>query len=86
MGLEALLVHTGRLSDLSQATKIAALASIGTKHGRPSLVHKARTMYSSMLHSLQLKISAGTMANTTETLMTAVLLGLYEVYLSMLQL
>jgi hypothetical protein len=79
VGLETLLTHAGLNSNLAQATKIVALASIGTKLKRPSLVHKARTMYLAMLHSLQLMISNATLRNTTETLMTAVLLGLYEV-------
>lgn len=78
-GLETLLAAAGPSSDLSEAANIVAVANIGTKLCRPSLVHKARIRYSKMLHSLQVKISKAGMANATETLVTAVLLGLYEV-------
>jgi hypothetical protein len=78
-GLETLLDVTGPSSDLAQATKVVALASIGAKLNRPGLVHKARIMYLEMLQSLQVVISDAGMARTAESLMTAVLLGLYEV-------
>jgi hypothetical protein len=78
-GLKTLLSDAGPSSDLVQATKVVALASIGTKLNRPGLVHKARIMYLEMLQSLQVMISNAGMARTAESLMTAVLLGLYEV-------
>jgi hypothetical protein len=78
-GLETLLAVAGPSSDLAQATKVVALASIGTKLNRPGLVHKARILYLEMLQSLQVIISNAGMARTAESLMTAVLLGLYEV-------
>lgn len=36
-------------------------------------------MYADLLHAFQTTVSDPTKANTAETLMTAVLLGLYEV-------
>ncbi|KAK9252704.1 hypothetical protein V1507DRAFT_212610 [Lipomyces tetrasporus] len=78
-GLETLLAQAGPSSDLAQATRVVALASIGTKLSRSALVHKARVMYSEMLHSLQVMISNAAMPSTAESLMTAVLLGMYEI-------
>jgi hypothetical protein len=74
-----LLNQSGSSSDLAQAAKTVALASSGTKLGRSALVHKAREMYSEMLQSLQKIILNGAMTNTAESLMTVVLLGMYEV-------
>jgi len=64
---------------LAEATHVVALANIGLKLRRPALVHKSRIKYSKMLRSLQSMISKQSMAKATESLMTAVLLGLYEV-------
>jgi hypothetical protein len=78
-GLETLLAFVGPSSELARATSIVALANLGTKSGSPALLCKARIMYSEMLHSLQLMISDESIPSTAELLMTAVLLGLYEV-------
>jgi hypothetical protein len=78
-GLETLLNSAGPKSELAEATHVVALANIGTKLRRPTLVHKARIRYYKMLHSLQVMISKAAMTKATESLMTAVLLGLYEV-------
>jgi hypothetical protein len=81
-GLETLLAIARPSSDLARATKVVALASMGTRWNKPGLVHKARIKYSGMLQSFQVMISNVAMARTAETLMTAVLLGLYEVRIS----
>jgi hypothetical protein len=78
-GLEALLKVSGPSSDLARATKAVALASIGTKLRRPSIIHNARIVYSGLLQSLQVKITNEILTGSTESLMTVVLLGLYEV-------
>lgn len=80
-GLESLLAHAGPNSELALASKVVAFASQGKKLGRPSLLHKASVLYSSLLCSFRLTIANPTTSNTVESLMTAVLLGLYEVYL-----
>jgi hypothetical protein len=83
VGLETLLAIAGPSSDLAKATKVVSLASIGTKLNRLELVHKARIMYSEILQSFQVMISKAGMARTAESLMTAVLLGLYEVRINL---
>ena len=78
-GLETFLSHTEPSSNIVQAARLVAFANMGNKLGRPALVQKARILYSDMLHSFQIMISAPTESSTAELLMTAVLLGLYEV-------
>lgn len=78
-GLETLISHPKPTPNLLAATKVVALANIGTRCDRPVLLEKARVMYSDMLHSLQMMISQTTPSNTAELLMISVLLGLYEV-------
>jgi hypothetical protein len=77
--LETLLARAGSSSDLAKAANTVALASIGTKLGRSAVVYKARKMYSETLRALQEVFSSPTRTNTAESLMTTVLLGLYEV-------
>jgi hypothetical protein len=77
-GLQIMLSHTGPSSTLAQAAKIVALANIGTRLGRSSLVQKARILYSDMLRSFRMMIANATISSA-ELLMTVVLLGLYEV-------
>jgi hypothetical protein len=66
-------------SNVLQAARVVAFANLGSRLGMPNLVQKARVMYSEMLHSFQVMISYASTSNTAELLMTAVLLGLYEV-------
>ncbi len=75
--LQTVLPHIGISSNLARAAKIGALANIGTRLGRPSLVQKAQILYSGMLPSFRTMVA--TMSSNAELLMTAVLLGLYEV-------
>ena len=78
-GLETFLFNAEPSSSLVQATKLVAFANIGSRFGRPALVQRARIMYSDMLHTFQMLISNPASSSTAELLMTAVLLGLYEV-------
>lgn len=78
-GLETMISHDETSSNLIQAAKIVAFANLGSREGRSSLLQKARIMYSEMLHPFQVMISTATTFNTAELLMTAVLLGMYEV-------
>ena len=78
-GLETMISHKETSSNLIHATKVVAFANLGSRLGRSSLLQKARIIYSEMLCSFQVMISNATASNTAELLMTAVLLGLYEV-------
>ncbi len=75
--LETMLSDIGASSSLARAAKIVALANIGTRLERPSLVQKARMLYSDMLPSFRTRIA--TMSGNAELLIAAVLLGLFEV-------
>ena len=79
--LEYLLAHGDLSSDLANATKAASLASLGNKLGEPDLLLRAKASYSELLASVQQTMSNSTTSKTLESLATAVLLGLYEVYL-----
>lgn len=78
-GLQRLITKAKPNSNVLQAAKVVAFANLGSRFGIPNLVQKARTMYSEMLRSFQVMISHASASNTAELLMTAVLLGLYEV-------
>lgn len=78
--LRSLLANAGPSSDITKAAMVAGLASIGNKLGEPDLVHEANILYSDLLGSFQVTMSRGATSNTIESLTTAVLLGLYEVY------
>ena len=84
--LESLLAHAGPSSDIANAAKIAAFASLGNKTGDPHLIHRASILYSDLLCSFQVTMSNAATSNTIESLTTAVLLGLYEVCLARLRL
>jgi hypothetical protein len=78
-GLRTSIFEAKSDSSVLQAAKVVAFANLGSRLGMPNLVQKARVMYSEMLHSFQVMISYASTSNTAELLMTAVLLGLYEV-------
>ena len=80
-GLESLLNYAGTTSDIAQACKMMALACYGTPSTGTALVYKAKAklLYPSLLRSFTNTISNPANLNTIETLMTAVVLGLYEV-------
>ena len=80
-GLELMLHHLGMQSDLAKACKVVAFASHGIKLRRPILTRKAEIFYHDLLGSLARAIENPAFANTAESLMIAMLLGLYEVLL-----
>jgi hypothetical protein len=80
-GLETLINHTGNMSDLAQAAKIVSLATTGNKLCRMDLVHYTKQLYGDLLGSFHSNLLRSTSLNTVEALMTAVLLGIYEVVL-----
>ena len=79
--LKSLLANAGPLSDVAKAARVAALASLGNKAGRPDIVRRASLMYSDLLSSFPVTMSDPSTSNTIKSLATAVLLGLYEVWL-----
>ena len=81
-GLKELLARLDPLSDVSRAARAAAFASLGNKLKDSNLTRRASLTYSNLLQSFQVTMSRKETANTIESLTTAVLLGLYEVYLS----
>ena len=81
-GLELMLHHLGLQSDLAKACKVVAFASHGIKLRRPVLTRKAEIMYHDLLGSLARAIENPAFANTAESLIIVMLLGLYEVFLS----
>lgn len=78
-GLELLIAHTGPSSDLANAARAVVQAAVGNKVNRIDLVTAARQQYGRLLLSFQQTLSSADKAHTIETLMTAALLGLYEV-------
>ena len=78
-GLRQLLVYCGPSSELSQAVTIVSFASYANKHSRPEISAEAKYLYFQLLQSFQRTISNVATSNIVEPLLTAVLLGLYEV-------
>ncbi|KAJ9646062.1 hypothetical protein H2204_000724 [Knufia peltigerae] len=78
-GLRQLLVYTGSSSEVSRAVTIVSLASYGNKHHRPEICAEAKFLYFQLLQSFQKTISNVATFNIVESLVTAVLLGLYEI-------
>lgn len=78
-GLETIIVYAGQSSNVAKAAKIVALAGIGNRLLRKTLVQKAERLYCELLSSFQKRLSEKTLCNTVELLVTASLIGLYEV-------
>jgi hypothetical protein len=78
-GIESVFAHAEPSSDIAMACKVAAFASFGRKWQISSLVMKAEILYSNLLHSFRMTITNSVTSNTAGSLVTAVLLGLYEV-------
>ena len=78
-GLELLVHRLGWQSDLAKACKVVGFANHGIKLNRPVLTWKAEVLYHDVLGSLAEAIKGSTSAATSESLMIAMLLGLYEV-------
>lgn len=77
--IQPLLKSDNLESSLVCSAKIVALASIGIRLKRKSLIIKTEKHYGSLLHNLHQSLYAETQCVSIETLYTAVLLGLYEV-------
>ena len=77
-GLEHLLTKAGLKSELFRATRIVALANAANTLGSYDLLYKAHTQYSDTLVAFQKSLNDSTRCNNDEALMTAALLGLYE--------
>ena len=82
-GLERMLHHLGWRSNLAKACKVVAFAHHGVMLHRPGLTRKAEMLYHELLGDLAKAIESSTHAHTAETMTIALLLGLYEVYLSL---
>ena len=82
-GLERMLHRSGRRSDLAKACKVVAFAHHGIMLHRPGLTRKAEILYHELLGTLAKAIENSTHAHTAETMTIALLLGLYEVCLSL---
>ena len=78
-GLERLIWTIGWQSDLANACRVVAFASHGTFLRRPRLIQQAEDMYQELLSSQAKAIANPVSVNMIETLLTAMLLGLYEV-------
>jgi hypothetical protein len=78
-GLSSLLANADPYSDLVQAAQLVACASIGNLRNQPRILEEARQKYVTLLRSFHLSLSREMHATTIEALMTAVLLGLYEI-------
>lgn len=81
-GLRQLVTQS---TDVAQACQIVALAGMGNRLGRSGLVQKTKQVYSNLLHSFRINLSKATSADTVKSLVTAVLLGLYEVCRSVIK-
>jgi hypothetical protein len=82
-GLEGMLQRLGLDSDLAKACKVVAFANHGRKLQRPRLITRASVLYHDLLGSLVKAIEDPVFSNSAEMLMIAMLLGLYEVDLSL---
>ena len=78
-GLESLIEKAGPASSITQSCRIISLANLGKKSASPMLLQKAETLYLGFLPSFRLTISNEGKSTTIQSLITAVLLGLYEV-------
>lgn len=77
-GLPTLLHAAGPSSDLAGAATILALAAVGNRIGRPSLVYSTAQKYGNLLLSFQASLTRPDV-HKVHLLVTGVLLGLYEV-------
>jgi hypothetical protein len=84
-GLESLIAKAGPASTVSQSCKIISLANLGKKAASPMLLQKAETLYFDLLPSFRWTISNEGESTTIQSLITAVLLGLYEVSIACAQ-
>ena len=78
-GLQSLIVYDGHGSELTEAAKTVSLAALGNRLQRPVLLARAKQKYSCLLGNFQSTLSNPATSKSIQALMTAVLLGLYEI-------
>jgi hypothetical protein len=78
-GMKPLIARAGEHSDIARAAKIVSLATTGKRLGKPHFMETTRQEYGYLLSSFRSNLAHAKEANLVEVLMTAVLLGLYEV-------
>ncbi len=78
-GLKSLIEQAGPESSIAKSCKIISLANLGKKAASPMLLQKAEALYFDLLPSFRWTISNEGKSTTIHSLITAVLLGLYEV-------
>ncbi len=78
-GLQAMIHKAGITSDVAKSCTTIALASLGRKLQDHRILRKAQNLHTSLLRSFSLSISNGDTFISVESLITATLLGLYEV-------
>jgi hypothetical protein len=77
--LEMMAYRQGPKSDLVKACQAVSFATHGKPLNRPQLVHKVSLFYQELLGSLANVIQSAASANTVETKLIVILLGLYQV-------
>ncbi|KAJ9150715.1 hypothetical protein NKR23_g3467 [Pleurostoma richardsiae] len=78
-GMPELLAAAGPLSELGQAVSIVETAVLGNQQGRLDMIDDAARRYCSLLRSFQTTLFRRETHVNIQTLMTALLLGLYEI-------
>lgn len=78
-GLPDMISKAGLNSDVTKACTTIALASLGKKVSDQSIFERAQRMHTLLLRSFSLSISSGDTFVSVESLITATLLGLYEI-------
>ncbi|PMD32695.1 hypothetical protein L207DRAFT_440254 [Hyaloscypha variabilis F] len=81
-GLEGMLQQLGPQSDLAKACKVVGFAAHGIKLRRPHLTKRAESFYQDLLGTLARGIDDPAFATSAESLMIAMLLGLYEIVMA----
>jgi hypothetical protein len=78
-GLASLVEEAGPGSSIAKSCRIVSLVNLGKKTASRMLLQKAETLYVDLLPSFRWTISNEGKSTTIHSLITAVLLGLYEV-------
>lgn len=78
-GLELLVQYAGPHSDIARAVRITAISRVAIQMGRLDILKKSRLAYGELLLSFQSAIADPLRGNSMQSLMTAALLGIYEV-------
>jgi hypothetical protein len=84
-GLESLTKGAGPASNISQSCKVLSLAPLGRRQAIPTLLQKAERLYFDLFPSFRLTVSSEGNSTTIQSLIAAVLLGLYEVSIACAQ-